>query len=216
MNILITLMLCFTSIQAEDMNDIGFNYGILGQASSNPDSIMELSDESIIHTNDRVKINIAFVKKSNFYLVYIGSKGEIVMLYKKILDPELNETAQLDTIYTTALPWNSFKDPTGNETFYFINSSTPLTELTKLIGRYDKAPEKAKVKLANRIQGQIDDLDPNIQGDLALIPNRLDKPMVGGVAFRGEDDDMLRDMSLTHVCTGSDGLAFQKIVLNHK
>ena len=59
-------------------------------------------------------------------------------------------------------------------------------------------------------------MDPNIQGDLALIPNRLDKPMVGGVAFRGEDDDMLRDMSLTHVCTGSDGLAFQKIVLNHK
>ena len=99
--------------------------------------------------------------------------------------------------------------------FSYINKNA-LTELTKLMGRYDKAPEKAKIKLANRIQRLIDNLDPNIKGDLALIPNRLDKPMVGGVTFRGDDDDNLKDMSLTHTCTGSNGVAFQKIVLNHQ
>ena len=84
---------------------------------------------------------------------------------------------------------------------------------------YVKKPnsgDKAKVKLANRIRDQIDALDPNIKGDLAFIPNRLDKPMVGGVAFRGDDDENLKDMSLTHTCTGSHGVAFQKIVLNHQ
>ena len=70
---------------------------------------------------------------------------------------------------------------------------------------------------------------PNLAGEVHTVDvaDQARDPSVGaggfglhreqaGVAFRGEDDDMLRDMSLTHVCTGSDGLAFQKIVLNHK
>ena len=216
MNILFTLMLCFASIQAEDNSDISFNFGFLGQINSNPDSVIELYDTSVIHTNDRVRINIGYVKESSFYLVYIGSAGEIMMLYPDPLEGIAHEEAKPDTIYASALPWSPLSDPPGYETFYFINSRAPLTELTKLMGRYDKAPEKAKIKLANRIQGKIDDLDPSTKGDLAFIPNRLDKPMVGGVAFRGDDDDVLKNMSLTHVCEGTGGVAFKKIVLNHK
>ena len=201
----------------EKKGNIGFKYGFLGQMKSNPDSTVELSDGYVIHTDDKVRINIGYMKESSFYLVYIGSAGEVMMLYQDLLEGKPNEEAKPDTIYASALPWSKLSDPTGYETFYFINSRAPLTELTKLIRRYDKAPEKAQVKLANRIQGLIDDLDPNIKGDLSLIPNRLDKPMVGGVAFRGDDDnDALKDMSLTHTCTGSNGVAFQKIVLNHQ
>jgi hypothetical protein len=43
----------------------------------------------------------------------------------------------------------------------------------------------------------------------------LDKPVAGGVAFRGEDDG-LKDISVTHDCFGIDGIAFKKIVLIHK
>ena len=59
-------------------------------------------------------------------------------------------------------------------------------------------------------------MDPNIKGELASFQNRLEKPMLGGVAFRGDDDEILKDMSLTHICTGSSSIALQKIVLNHK
>jgi hypothetical protein len=200
----------------EKNNNIGFKYGFLGQMKSNPDSTVVLSDGYIIHTNDKVRINIGYVKESSFYLIYIGSAGEVMMLYPDPLEGKANEEAKLDTIYASALPWSPLSDPPGYETFYFINSRAPLTELTKLMRRYEKAPEKAQVKLTNRIQEMIDDLDPSVKGDLALIPNRLDKPMVGGVAFRGDDDDNLKDMSLTHTCTGSNGVAFQKIVLNHQ
>ena len=140
----------------------------------------------------------------------MDSKG-VYDLYPEELNPETEQ----DTVYQTVLR-GGLVDPKGIETFYFINSKTQLTELEKLMARYGRAPDKARVKLANRIQGMIDDLDPSVKGDLALIPNRLDKPMVGGVAFRGDDDDNLKDMSLTHTCTGSNGVAFQKIVLNHQ
>ena len=210
--IIITSIFCAD----EKKSNIGFKYGLLGQMKSSPDSTVELLDGYVIHTDDKVRINVGYVKESSFYLVYIGSAGEVMMLYQKLLEGNPHEEAKPDTIYASALPWSPLSDPPGYETFYFINSRAPLTELTKLMGRYNKAPEKAKIKLANRIQRLIDNLDPNIKGDIALIPNRLDKPMVGGVTFRGDDDDNLKDMSLTHTCTGSNGVAFQKIVLNHQ
>ena len=211
MKTIITLIFCVASLHAaDDIGDISFKYGFLGKLQSNPDSTVELSDSSIIHSEDIIRINVGYFNKTYFYLIYLDS-NRAYDLYPEPLNPDTEQ----DTVYLRAL-YGGLVDPIGLETFYFINSKTQLTELEKLMARYGRAPDKARVKLANRIQGMIDDLDPSVKGDLALIPNRLDKPMVGGVAFRGHDDDNLKDMSLTHTCTGSNGVAFQKIVLNHQ
>ena len=211
MKIIITLIICVASLHAEDdVGDISFKYGFLGRLQSNPDSTVELSDSSIIHTDDTIIINVGYVNKTYFYLIYMDSKGVYELLPK-----ELHPETKQDTVYDRVLN-GRLVDPIGPETFYLINSIARLTELEKLMARYSNAPKKAKVKLANRIRGMIDDLDPSIKGDLTLIPSRLDKPMVGGVAFRGNDDEKLNDMSLTHTCIGSNGVAFQKIVLNHQ
>ena len=50
---------------------------------------------------------------------------------------------------------------------------------------------------------------------MASVGTRLDKPIVGGVAFRGEEDG-IKDLSLTDVCKGKFGIAFKKIILDHK
>jgi hypothetical protein len=218
MSKLIMFIFCIVSVIAGENQAISFTYGILGQLKSNPDSTVILSDSSVIHTGDRVRINIGYPMDSDFLLIFKDSQGEFDIFYpdpsKKGSKP--NETAEQDTIYATALSWAQFSDPPGYETFYLINSKTSLNEMNDLVRRYKQAPDKAKLKLANRIQGQIDALDPNIKGDLALIPSRLDEPMAGGVAFRGEDDETLKDMSLTHICNGFNGIAFQKIILIHR
>ena len=215
MNTLITLILCITLLHSEAASDISFTYGFIGQLQSNPDSLIELSDSSVIYTKDNIKINVGYTNNTIFYSIYVDSEGTFMLTYPEDFSDISNNQNQPDTLYKTVLR-GGLIDPPGYETFYLINSSTPLTELTNLIGRYDKAPEKGKLKLTNRIQAHINALDPNIKGELAFIPNRLDKPMVGGVAFRGDDEDHLKDGSLTHVCTGSGGIAFQKIVLNHR
>ena len=66
------------------------------------------------------------------------------------------------------------------------------------------------------MQEKIDSFDPDVQDDLSSISSDLAKPVVGGVAFRGEDDDGLKDLSVTHECFGTSGIAFKKIVLIHK
>ena len=216
MKIIFVLFVFITSVSADDNVEIGFRYGLLGRVESKPDSTVVLSDSSIIYTGDEVQVNVGFLSESSFLLIFKGSEGEFYSLYNNSIDINSNAASKQDTTYRIAYPFNAFTDPPGLETFYLINSITPQLELIKLIERFQNAPEKAQVKLANQIQAKIDALNPNIKGDIADVQSRLDKPMVGGVSFRGEEDEGIHDMSVTHKCKGSDGVAFQRIVLNHR
>ena len=209
---LIGLIILIAGVFADNLEkDISFRYGFLGQLQSNPDSTVELGDNSIMHTDDYIRINIGYVNNSYFYLIYLDSEGSYSLFLPEV---SRNENSQ-DTLYTTVLR-GELTDPPGDETFYLINSLSPLFDLAKLVNRYENAPPKGQAKLARKIQDQLNALDPNAKVELASIPSRLDKPLVGGVAFRGNDDEQLKDMSLTHECKGKGGIAFQKIVLQHK
>ena len=191
--------------------DIGFRYGFLSKPSYDSDSLIVLSDSSIIHTGDFLKINIGYKNKTNFCIAYRDAEGGYMSLYSSDDEKDSNQ----DTLYVYPLHWNEMNEPTGLETFYFINSNESLSDLNTMLGRYENAPPKGKSKLAVRIQDNINLYDPNVQDDLSSISSVLDKPVTGGVAFRGEDDG-LKDLSLTHKCFGSGGIAFRKIVLIHK
>ena len=215
MKIIFVLFVFIASVSADDNVEIGFRYGLLGRVESKPDSTVVLSDSSIIHTGDKVQVNVGFLSGSSFLLIFKDSKDEYSLFYNSG-SINSNAVSKQDTTYKIAFRFNAFIDPPGLETFYLINSITPQVELIKVLGRYKKAPEKAQVKLANQIQAKIDALNPNIKADIANVQIRLDKPMVGGVSFRGEDDDDIHEMSVAHECKGSGGIAFQKIVLNHR
>ena len=191
--------------------DIGFRYGFLTRPSYDSDSLTVLSDSSIIHTGDFLRINIGYKNKTNFCIAYKDAEGGYMSLYSS--DEE--EDSDQDTLYVYPLPWRKMDIPIGLETFYFINSNESLSDLNTMLGRYEDAPLKGKSKLAVRIQDKINSYDPDVQDDLSSISSVLDKPVAGGVAFRGEDDG-LTDLSLTHDCLGTGGIAFKKIVLIHK
>ena len=191
--------------------DIGFRYGFLTRPSYDSDSLTVLSDSSIIHTGDFLKINIGYKNKTNFCIAYRDAEGGYMSLYSS--DEE--EDSDQDTLYVYPLPWRKMDIPIGLETFYFINSNETLSDLNTILGSYERAPPKGKLKLAVRIQDKINSYDPDVQDDLSSISSVLDKPVAGGVAFRGEDDG-LKDLSVTHDCLGASGIAFKKIVLIHK
>ena len=201
----------------EKQPDIGFLYGVLGRTNSQDDQTIILQDSSTIHTGDEVKINAGYQKDTHFYVIYKGSKGEFALLYPDKDNFSDNQAVLPDTIYTPVLNWALFSDPPGYETFFLINSKVYQENLINLINRYDKVNDKGKKKLAKQIQNEIDHLNPDNKQDLSSIGSRLNKPVVGGVTFRGDDDgDELKDMSLTHSCMGKSDIAFKMIILNHQ
>ena len=200
----------------EKQSDIGFLYSILGRINSQEDNAIILQDSSIIHTGDKVRINVGYQKNSHMYVIYKGSEGEFDLLYSDNIKMQRNLADLPDTIYTTVLPWSLFSDPIGYETFFLINSDKFQENLTNLFTRYTKVNKKGQKKIAKQIQNAIDNLDPDGKNDLFSIGSRLDKPIVGGVTFRGDDKEELKDLSLTHHCIGNAKIAFKRIILNHK
>ena len=55
---IIILFFYFSAINADDTVDIGFRYGFLSKPKYDSDSLIVLSDSSIIHTGDWLRINI--------------------------------------------------------------------------------------------------------------------------------------------------------------
>ena len=209
MKIILSIIIGITFIFANSKEgDIGFRYGFLSKPSYDSDSLIILSDSSIIHTGDLLQINIGYKNKTNFCIAYRDAEGGYSPLYSSDDEKDSNQ----DTLYVYPLRWTEMKTPTGLETFYFINSNESLSDLNTMLGRYETAPPKGKSKLAVRIQDKINSYDPDMQDDLSSISSVLDKPVAGGVAFRGEEDG-LKDLSLTHECFGSGGSAFQQVVL---
>ena len=208
--IIFSLVFC-----SETGDEVGFSYGILGRLKSQDEKITVLQDSSIIQTGDSVRINVGYHKETHLYVLYKGAQGEYMLIY-----PEegslIGDVADLPTtLYSTVLHWSEFSDPTGYETFYLINSNFVLNELIKLMKRYDKVNPKGRIKVAKLIENELADLDPENKQDLASVATRLDKPVLGGVAFRG-DEDGIKDVSLTHTCIGKFGIAFKQIILNHQ
>ena len=212
MNIIIGCII-ISSIFAND-SDISFRYGILGHLRSQNEKITELQDSSIIYSGDEIRINAGFNKGTHLYVIYKGSAGEFMLLYPEGSELVDNMTDLPETIYTTVLHWSPLSAPIGFETFFLINSNFELENLIALFKRYNKVNEKGRLKLAKKIQNEIDKWGGT--QDLASISSRMEEVVVGGVSFRGEDDGGLRDMSLTHSCKGDFGIAFKKIIINHQ
>tara|TARA_X000000368_G_C23006248_1_gene701280 strand:- start:493 stop:1101 length:609 start_codon:yes stop_codon:yes gene_type:complete len=195
-------------------NKISFNYGIIGEMKNNSDTLVNLKDQTEIVNGDKIRINLGIINNTNIYILYKDTENVYSLLYEKT--KAINSESLLDTAYVTGLSWNTFGGLPGKETFYLINSYTELVDLKKLLNRYGSAPKKAKVKMAKKIESLLNSIDPNAVEDLSSLTNRLDKPIVGGVAFRGDDDDALKPQSLIYECNGANGIAFKKIILNHK
>ena len=131
MNTIITLIICVAYLHAaDDAGDISFKYGFLGKLKSTPDSTVELSNSSIIHSDDIIRINVGYVNKTYFYLIYLDS-NRAYDLYPEPLNPDTEQ----DTVYLRAL-YGGLVDPIGIETFYFINSKTQLTESLSMCSKY--------------------------------------------------------------------------------
>ena len=123
MKIVFSLFVLMVAMFADDNVDIGFRYGFLSKPSYESTDITVLSDSSIIHTGDWLKINIGYKNKTNFCIIYIDAEGRYTKLYSQDDEKKSNQ----DTLYVPALHWVEMKKPIGVETFYFINSTNDVT-----------------------------------------------------------------------------------------
>ena len=196
-------LLAENSSEVQNTKGFGFEYGFLLRPSSNPEQIVALEDSAVVYTGDDIRINAHTA--DYFYVIYIDSNNEYIKI-----PPESNETP-----FITPLSWSGLNDETGWETFYLISSKEKLADLEKNFSYYDKSKGKVRERFQRKIQDILDGFSPKSR-DLKYFSSNLEKPILGGVTLRGDDDNSLNQYHLTHNCSGKDGIAIKKIVLNHQ
>ncbi len=214
MYILKTILISFFFIgifYCQSDSNFEFKYSILTKSAQNLDDLVAVDDSSIIYSGDQIRINIGYLPETYFYVIYVDTESNYSIIYSK--KSELTKIAN-SLYFDTVLPWTKFVDPPGFETFYLINSRNKLEDLELSFSQYAKASGKMKLKLSKRIQSNIDNLNPTHQS-MSHFASRLEDPLVGGVTFRGEDENKISDMSVTHSCKGNDGFAIKRVILDH-
>ena len=213
--LIILILLCSICLSQDKDNiqfqyEIEFQYGVLLRQASNLDSIIAIENESIVNYRDEVKVNVGYSPGSYFYVIFLGSDGMYSELYSE-------KGLQADSLYyDTAFTWIGFDDSKGIETLYLINSKDQLNDLESSIDKYEIANGKIRKKLGIKIQNILKDLSSSLR-NMDNFATSLEAPIIGGVSFRGDDDDnQLNDYNLTHTCTGNDKIAIRKITLDHK
>ena len=197
------ILILFGFILSNDI--LEFKYGLLLESDDKPNKFTALEDSALVYTHDRIRINIS-THGYSFYIIYISADNQYQRL-SSIHTPYSKKELHEDT-------GGELQDPPGWDILYLINSKEKLADLERSFDRYERANGKVQEKLGKKIQNILDNLNPRTR-DLAYFTSRLDEPVLGGVATRGDDDKLSR-FSRTHSCKGNEQIALRKIVLNHQ
>ena len=101
------------------------------------------------------------------------------------------------------LGWMALDNNTGLETFILIASDEPLDMLEELVSNYERAKGKSRKRFHKRITQHLKDLEDGlVKVSGVSLTQRLEKPVIAGVTFRGTTEAELSENALTHEASG--------------
>ena len=201
-----------TLIQSQTLDGaITFRYGIIGQKEIDPDSLFSISDGSILQPGDQIKLNFDFEKGTWFYVVTLSKEGEYGMLFSSS-SKDTEETGYI----CTSLEWQKLGHGNKPELFTLISSKSQLKKLDDLFVKYENAKGKSKKRFHKRIRKQLEYLQKyDSKETKGKLVQRLEKPVIGGVTYRGLMEGVIMEQSLTHISSGK-GVAITNIHISVK
>ena len=196
---LVALAMCWSSAMAEVLS---FRYGVLGEDDQK--SIFVVEKGQVLKSGDLLKLNFQYSKAASFYVCYLSSDDEYVLIYSSNAKSRglQGSGEEADAMYET-LGWMALDNNTGLETFILIASDEPLDMLKELVSNYERAKGKSRKRFHKRITQHLKDLEDGlIKVSGVSLTQRLEKPVIAGVTFRGTTETELSENALTHEASG--------------
>jgi len=152
--------------------------------------IVPISRDTILRTGDEVKMMVNLTKKTNIYVFYRNSSGDLELLFPYGIESEY--TVNKNYYIPKGRDWNKFDNKTGQETFYIIASVERLTELENAWHKYLASSTEKKAEAGAVVVTAIKDVKKrfrtfqtlaerpisiagNVRGTKAAVdPNKID------------------------------------------
>lgn len=185
-----------------------FHYGFIGQHDDQ--NLYVIEDGASLASGAKLKLNFEYPEGNWFYVCYLSSADEYILLYASNTGLDANEQIIFDT-----LGWLALDDNVGTETFTLISSETRLEKLEKLFNNYSNASDKSRKRFSKRITRALEDLHKQLdQSGSLTMAQRLDTPIIGGVTFRGVTAEEVSQHSLSYKTSG-DQIAKAVFTIQH-
>ncbi len=205
---IVLLLASALNVQA---GEVSFRYGFIGKQTTGTDNLVVIEAGATLHSGDPLKLNFEHSKGSWFYICYRSNLDDYALLYSA----KGRKSQQSEVAFGT-LGWLVLDQNIGEENFILIASETRLKKLEKLFVSYKKAKGKSRKRFFKRIHALIEELHGGQSaGKRAVLAQRLEEPVIGGVAFRGSQSDGVSAKSLTHQASGND-VALTIFAIQHR
>jgi hypothetical protein len=169
----------------DDAANVGFRWGfgaIVGQPGSK--RLVPITRDTVLKSGDEIKMVVQLTKPCFVYVVYVGSKGELSLLFPY-------EFSQFTTDYKVgknyyvprSAPWFRLDENKGKETFYLLASSERLTVLENLVTQYYDADDSKKPQVAQQVISEIRDARRRFRNFTTLA----ERPIAIGGNVRGRE-----------------------------
>jgi len=191
-----------------DVDNITLEYSVLYKKMDSQ-QFESLDSGSNIESGNILKFNIQFLDSLICYIIHKDPIENISFLYNSA-DSIASDTSSNLTFYSTGELM--IHPPSGQELIYFILSTSRLNDLEEILYNYKKSNGARAKKFRKQFLLKISDLY-SLKDKSISIQSRLDKPIIGGVSFRGEDEN-INNFSLTHSISDYN-LILNEVILNH-
>jgi len=186
-----------------------FLYGFVGEQPESTPYVIE--NGATLRSGQTFKLNFQFTTGNWFYVAHLSGDGNYALLYGSSTGAYGKNQFSFDTLEELTLDQS-----TGEEIFTLIASEERLEALESLFEQYGEASAASKRRFGKRIASALADLHKLLEEpEAAELVQRLDAPIMGGVAFRSVATDEAIQHSLIHKATG-DRIAEATFVIKHQ
>ena len=205
------IVLLLAIVPNAQAGEVSFRYGFIGKQGTGDETLAVIEAGATLHSGDPLKLNFEHSKGTWFYICYRSTLDEYALLYSA----KGRKSKKSEVAFGT-LGWLALDQNVGEENFILIASEKRLKKLEKFLASYKKAKGKSRKRFFKRIHALIEKLQGGQSaGKGAVLAQRLEKPVIGGVAFRGSQSDGISTKSLTHEAVGDD-VALTMFVIQHR
>jgi hypothetical protein len=147
--------------------------------------LIPIIKDTTLKTGDQFKMMVELKSRCWVYLIYLGSNGEIQILFPGDIG-QLNKSIQLSEKYYIPQGdlWFALDEQTGLETFYLLVSNNRLSGLEEFLKKYESLSSDKKPDMARQIVNLIKKIKRK-RKTLAATPER---PVQIGGTVRGVRD----------------------------
>ena len=203
---IVLLWLVASSLSAE--GDV-FRYGFVAKFSTDDNAVL-VEDGATLMSGTEFKVNLSYPAVASMYVLRLSPKQEYSLLD---LSKDIKRSPSGNDYDTSG--WQVLADEVGDEVFYLIGSSVQLIEFEQTLKRYVESTGERRARFHQRIDALVKRYSRTPSGPSTGLAQRLDRPVLGTVVFRGAKGQQDLSRALTHQLSGNDVLV-ATFVIRHR